>query len=191
MQFEYPLKWPMQQPKTGRAKSSKFKKTSPYRSGEELFKELKRLGAENIIISSNLRKHLKGDGFYAKQYIDDVGVAVYFEKKGTQKVMACDRWDRVECNLHALALSIAAIRGLERWGGSDFLDGLFTGFAALPAGRSTTEQTNYFSGIDNLEDLKIRFRKLARDLHPDMQNGSHDKFVEMKIDYDALATKLK
>lgn len=191
MQFEYPLQWPPQQARTKHPKRSRFGNTSIDRASEELFNELKRLGAKDLVISTNLKQKMRGEGFYSNQNVDDVGIAIYCNIKGDAKVMACDKWDQVEHNIWALAKSIEAIRGLERWGGTEFLDGLFTGFKALPAGSGMTTVYSYFDGITNLEELKKQYHKLARELHPDMPTGSHEKFVAMKQQYEDLLAKYR
>ena len=58
---------------------------------------------------------------------------VYFTRNGRQLCIPCDRYLTVADNLRAVALSIEAIRGLERWGGMSMMDRAFTGFAQLPA----------------------------------------------------------
>lgn len=189
MQFEYPLQWPPQQSKTKNPKRSRFGNVSIHKASQELFNELKLLGAKDLVISTNLKQKMKGDGFYSNQIVDDVGIAIYSNIKGDNKVMACDKWDRVEHNIWALVLSIRAIRGLERWGGSEFLDGLFTGFKALP--QNAGSDTNYFDGIENIDDLKTRYRRLAHKLHPDMPTGDFTKFVQMKTQYQNLLSKLE
>lgn len=188
MQFEYPLQWPPQQPKTKAQQRSRFGNVSIYRASEELFRELELLGAKNLVISSNLQQRMRGDGFLSNQRVEYTGIAIYFNLNGDGKVMACDRWDRVEHNLWALKLSIDAIRGLERWGGSEFLDGLFTGFKALPMGGSSV-QVDYFAGITNANELKDKYRELARLYHPDKEGGDVEKFKEMKAQYERLLNK--
>jgi len=42
---------------------------------------------------------------------------------------------------------------------------------------------NYFENISTKEELKKRFRKLCRELHPDA-GGDHHAFIEMKTQYD-------
>lgn len=182
--FESPLQWLPQQPRTNRPKRSAFKVTSTSRAGNDLFNELKLLGAKKIIVSSNLRTRLDEKGFLSNQRIDDMGVVVYFDLKGDSKAMACDKWNKVEHNLWALRLSIAAIRGLERWGGSEFLDGLFTGFKALPSPDSVFAMsvTDYFSGYDTEEEIRLRYKSLCKELHPDM-GGSTDEFNELTRQY--------
>jgi len=176
MKFEYPLQWLSQQPRTKRPQRARFGNRNIFLAGRYLFEELRKLGAKDLIISSNLQQRTRGDGFYANQKIDDTGIAIYFKLKELDKAMACDKWDKPEHNLWALYLSISAIRGLERWGGSEFLDGLFTGFKALPApGETVVMEKNYFIEVENLDELKRKYRELCKKLHPDVC-GSSDEF---------------
>jgi hypothetical protein len=191
MQFEYPLQWPVQQPRTKTQNKSKFGSVSIYRASEELFNELRLLGAKNLVISSNLQQRMRGDGFLSNQRVEDAGIAIYSNIKGEDKVMACDRWDKVEHNIWALCLSVKAIRGLERWGGSEFLDGLFSGFKALPAGDNTIQTISYFEGITTIEALKAKYRELAMQYHPDRPDGNIEKFKEMKTQYENLLKNLE
>lgn len=183
--FEFPLQWLPQQTRTKYPKLAQFGRHSASRAGDELASELKRLGAKNCIISSNLQRRARGGGFYADQKnIEDAGVVVYFDLKGTGKAMACDKWDKPEHNLWALFLSVQAIRGLERWGGSELLDGLFTGFMALPdPGKSMPPvDTQYFLGLNDMEDIKQEYRKLVKKMHPDV-GGSAVEFNTMRNQY--------
>ncbi len=176
--FEHPLQWLPQQPRTKRQERARFGNHSPSRAGDYLIGELERLGSKKCVISSNMQTKLSG-GFYANQSVEDTGVVVYFELKKEGKAMACDRWDRVEHNLWALYLSVCAIRGLERWGGSEFLDGLFSGFKALPGpGDVMTTEVDYFQGVQDKEHLKERYKKLAKELHPDL-GGDEEQFSIM------------
>jgi len=182
--FEYPLQWLPQQPRTKNPTRARFGNHSPSKAGDYLVDELQRMGAKQCVISSNLMERARGGGFYAKQNIVDAGIVIYFQLKGQSKAMACDVWDKPEHNLWALYLSVQAIRGLERWGGSDFLDGLFEGFKALPSPDSVvTTMPQFFSDVDNNEQLKKRYKLLARELHPDV-GGSQEEFSEMQRQYN-------
>jgi len=191
MKFEYPLQYPLQQERTVNPTRARFITGSVSKAGNKLLKELLLLGAENLIISSNLTIRLTGDGFYANQRVEDSGIAIYFKLNGDNKVMACDKWDRAEHNLWALYLSVQAIRGLDRWGGSEFLDGLFRGFKALPTGVTITPQSiEYFNGITDMNELRVKYKELARKLHPDMKDGDIDKFKTMKNQYEDIASRI-
>lgn len=178
IKFKYPLQWLPQQPRTKRPKRARFQTKSISRAGDMLADELRKMGGKDCIISTNLQTKLSG-GFYANQKVEDVGVVIYFKLKGSDKAMACDRWDKAEHNLWALYLSISAIRGLERWGGSEFLDGLFTGFKALPSPEDVTIPTiRYFGDGISLEEGRAIFKNMAMELHPD-QNGNAEEFMEL------------
>lgn len=49
---------------------------------------------------------------------------------------------------------------------------------------------NYFEGINSIEELKKRYRKLAMKFHPDM-GGSHEKMAEINNQYEDLFKKLQ
>ena len=191
MKFEYPMQWLPQQLRTKRPARARFGKHSLSSAGYIIENELRLLGAKNCIISTNLQTKLSG-GFYANQKVEDAGIVIYFDLKGTGKAMACDKWDKPEDNLWALNLSISAIRGLERWGGSEFLDGLFTGFKALPSPENSVVMSQrYFSDITNLEHLGLKFKRLAKELHPDSENGNTEQFQEMMTQYKQLKQNLE
>ncbi len=186
--FQTPLQWLPQQPRTRRPERARFGNHSISLAGRYLVDELRLMGAKDCIISSNLQQTTRGDRFYANQKVDDAGIVIYFNLKDKDKAMACDLWDRPEHNLWALYLSVKAIRGLERWGGSDFLDGLFTGFKALPSPEdSMVMSVRYFSDVDNLEHLNLKYKKLLKELHPDnKETGNEEEFREMMIQYKQL-----
>ena len=178
MKFQYPLQWLPQQPRTKNPERARFRTNSISRAGEMLADELRKLKGKDCIISTNLQTKV-GGGFYTRQRVDDAGVVVYFKLKGSDKAMACDKWDLPEHNLWALYLSIAAIRGLERWGGSELLEGLFTGFKALPApGQIQLGTVRYFPPGTDLETGRSIFKQLALELHPD-KGGTPEEFMEL------------
>jgi hypothetical protein len=184
VRFEYPLQWLPQQPRTKYPQTSRFGNHSPHSAGWELTNELKLLQAKNIIISSNLKVRKDGTGFYSKQNVQDPGIVVYFDLKGAGKAIACDRWRHVADNIRALCLSIRAIRGLERWGGSEFLDGLFTGFKALPSPDMVIQaQRDYFLGMITPGEIHKRYLELCKEHHPDM-GGDAETFAEVQRQYE-------
>lgn len=180
----YPLQYPVGWKRTERKQYSRFKNNTIACSRNYILRELRLLGAKNVIINSNLQ--LKKDGLpYSNQRIEDVGVAIYFTYKGKQQCIPCDRWTKVENNLWAVYKCIEAIRGLERWGAKDFVDASFSGFKALPM----PEQSKYprfFDNCKDIEEAKETYRKLAKELHPDFNNGNSDAFMELKRQFDEL-----
>lgn len=135
----YPLKWPHGWPRLGgresdqRFKGPTFQWDRVYRG---LVSELKKIGATNIVVSTN--QPLRQDGMpYAQQRnIQDVGVAVYFTRNGKQLVMAQDRFWSIIGNMRSLTMAIEGLRQMERHGGAIMMERAFDGFAALPPPKS-------------------------------------------------------
>lgn len=51
---------------------------------------------------------------------------------------------------------------------------------------SASDLSVYFKGCKTKEDLTVRYRSLAKTLHPDAKGGSTIAFEEMKAEYDNL-----
>lgn len=180
----YPLAWPLGRPRTEphRRTWSKFKALFGKARGRCLG-EIRTLGGRQAIISSNLP--LRIDGLpYANAKADngDSGVAVYFTYKGKQMCFACDRWAKVEDNMHAIALTIGALRGVARWGTGDMMEAAFTGFAALPAPGQTTArgwpQILEIGPDATLDKAKENYRRLSMVRHPD-RGGTEEAMSEL------------
>jgi hypothetical protein len=91
--------------------------------------------------------------------VADTGVAIYFIRKGKQMCIHCDRWDRVEDNIHAIAKTIEAMRGIERWGTGDMVDATFTGVLAISA---PDDWRTVLGHPTTLEQAEAAYRKAAR-----------------------------
>lgn len=158
----FPLQWPQGWVRTihYRRERGSFKTTFA-KARDELMAEISRMGGRHPVLSSNLA--LRRDGLpYAQQTrIDDPGIAVYFDYKGKPMCFACDRYTSIEANTRAIQLSIAAIRGLERWGASDMMERAFTGFVALEAPR------NDWRDVLDPADPEGSYRRLRSQSHPD------------------------
>lgn len=179
----YPLHWPAGVTRSTQTKRAAFK-TQHDRSVRFLKDEIGRLGGRDIIISTNLQTR-KTDGMpYSQQSrIEDPGVAVYFTYKGEQRVFACDKWDLVMHNITAIAKSIEAIRGMDRWGVSDMLQRVFQGFKQLPAG---SESWFVVLGVDHTAsepEIKEAYRKLAMESHPD-RGGDSERMAKINQAYE-------
>jgi hypothetical protein len=191
----FPLCWPVGYKRTTRRIDSRFKVTMD-KSQKFLRDELLRMGASNLIVSTNIP--VKKDGtLYAdwmRKKIDDPGVAIYFKYKGREISMCCDQYERIWENIYALGKGIEALRGLERWGVSDFLDRVFTGFAALPESVVTTEKT-WFEILDINQNsteyqIKAAYRKKAKEFHPDL-GGTNEMFNKIREAYAIGLSTLK
>jgi hypothetical protein len=83
-----------------------------------LLREVRLMGAEpsSIRISTNIEPSSTGLPRSGQRQPPDKGAAVYFQRHRRAYFSACDRWDRVEDNLYAIAKDLEAVRGRTRWG---------------------------------------------------------------------------
>ena len=187
----YPLSWPAGWPRTPSWKigPGRFKAQS-WTVLEELRREVERLGGRYTVISSNVP--VRADGLpyadAAKRRVTDPGVAEYFERKGKQMVFACDTYDTPLKNARAISLTIAAIRGIERWGASTMLERSLSAFEALPAPKDWRAVLGINGNVTTLE-IERRYRELARSAHPDA-GGSHDRMTELNAAREAALTEI-
>lgn len=147
-----------------------------------LQEELDRLGAASPVLSSNVVLRLDGRCRSGQGQPEDRGVAVYFRLKGQDCVLACDRWDRVECNVYAIAMHISALRGQQRWGVGS-LEQAFTGYRALPesAGQGAKRPWWEVLGVKPAAsegEIQSAFRLLAKVCHPD-RGGTSTAWQEL------------
>jgi hypothetical protein len=196
----YPLQWPAGWPRTdiGAQRYAKFgsKKGSAGRMTDitvaeatgRVLAELARMGIdrEDVVISTNLTLRLDGFPRSGQAAPRDAGAAVYWQSvKGARRVMAIDQYYRVEENLAAIAATLDAMRAIERHGGAQILDRAFTGFAALPAPtgqRKWRDVLEVSAGWNvSLDDVKDRYRRLARERHPDRAGGSDAAMSELNV----------
>jgi hypothetical protein len=186
-QTRFPLSWPIGRPRTDRwkRKKSNFEVKSFAVARDELLKELGRMKAREVILSTNIE--LRGDGLpYAnRRQPEDVGVAVYFKDgKGRTMAFSCDCWDKIEDNLRAITKSIEALRGIARWGSGDMMTAAFTGFEALPA--SPNHQAWHVVlcvlGHASTDEVNNSYRRLSSLNHPD-RGGDATKMAEINQAY--------
>lgn len=191
MTTAYPLAWPDGWPKTPddkRRDRSQFSTTLD-RARRQLLEELRMLGAQGVVISTNLP--LRNDGAprsdIARFRIGDPGVAIYFLLRKRQMVMARDAYWNVHDNLRSIGHAIAHLRGLERHGGASMMERAFEGFAALPPPeRPQARPWREVLGLEEftgpafavLAGAEAAWKHLARTAHPDV-GGSDDAMSQI------------
>ncbi len=180
----FPLTWPQGRRRTEHRQVSKFKVQSFDRSRERLLRQLRSLGAQRLILSTNIPLRPDGQPYARFASPQDPGVAVYFTLRERATCMACDRYRKVEDNLHALELTVEALRGIERWGSSDMMHQAFMGFTALPAPAPEPEEPwHLVLGVSEgatLAEAREARGLLARKHHPDIgTEPDHDKMVKV------------
>lgn len=190
-----PLTWPNGWPRTQRPEQSRFgkwnKPISIHRASSEVLDQLRIMGIpqRDVIISTDLKLRQDGLPYSNQKQPDDVGVSVWFMQDGQQKVIPLDKYNRIADNLWAVAKTIEAMRGIERWGGGQILERVFTGFNALPGPEDSAVAgwREYFASfgydLEVVSDpkellllLRTVYKKLSKKLHPD-RGGSHEEMA--------------
>lgn len=185
MASAHPLQWPIGRPRwNGFRRISQFK-MSRAAMQEHLFDELERLGASDIVVSTNKSPYSRSEA----EHLEDPGVAVYFVRKGQEIAIACDKYQKVSDNLHAIGLAVQAFRSLERHGTGEMVDAAFTGFKALPSSITTPlPHRDWWVVLDvpqgaNALEVRAAYRKLLKLHHPDT-GGSQAELDEVRRAYD-------
>lgn len=183
----YPLYWPEGWPRTDAAnqKRARFDDRSVYIARRVLSDEVRRFGATDLIISSNLELKLDGNPRSNQRQPSDRGVAIYFKREDVDMALACDIYTTVEDNLWALCRTLQALRQIERDGSPALINRAFKGFAQLPDPDAlpwwnmlhiTREATK--------EEIVAAYRKLALQHHPD-HGGNVEEFHPIQKAYEA------
>lgn len=186
----YPLSWPVGWERTvpSYRERSRFGHHSMLSGARVLENELRLLGGDNYIISTNIK--IRNDGLpYSNQRTpDDPGVAVYFEWKKKPIVFACDKYRSVEDNLWAIVKHIEALRGQERWGVGS-LDQAFAGYMALPEPSENWWDILGVSQFATKEEIERAHILLVKQYHPDQPGGNNDQFIRVQRAYELAIGK--
>lgn len=189
----YPLTWPNGQPRAKWRGSSRFK-VGFSESLRRALNELKLLGAQSVVVSSNIPTRLDGLPYANMAEPRDPGIAVWFDRnvrgadgKTTKRpfVIACDTYARARENMRAIAATVEALRTIDRHGASTMLEQAFTGFAALPPAASSKPWWVVLGVSEgcSLGQAQDAYRELARIHHPDV-GGSLDRMTEINVAYE-------
>jgi hypothetical protein len=170
----YPLQWPNGWPKTDpkeRESGNQFK-VSIEGALKSLNREVELLGGTTLVLSSNYNLTARNP--------KEPGVVAYFTYENTQVAIPCDRWARIEANVRAIALTIEAMRGMERWGAKHMIKAMFSGFKALPdrVGHRPWQVVMQLADMCAEADARKRYRDLARARHPD-SGGNEEAMSEL------------
>lgn len=174
----FPLAWPLGRKRTApHIRSWSNFKTSFAKARDECLGEIRRLGGRQSVISTNIPLRRDGLPYADQRQLDDPGVAVYFTRKDKQMCFACDRWAKVEDNMHAVSLTISALRGIERWGTGDMMEAAFTGFTALPAPEQVTAHWRdvlLAHGVKTRTEVEAKYLVARSIAHPDKGGSAHE-----------------
>lgn len=155
--------------------------------------EVRRMQGAGLIVSSNVKLRQDGLPYSGQAQPKDAGAAVYFSLKGRPVVFACDKYDRVECNLYAIGKTIEATRAVERWGAATLTQS-FRGFMAIPEKTGGDDPYALLSlkpGCTE-DELKAAYREAAKQWHPDVQGtGSYAKWQQIQDAYNLIAQNVR
>jgi len=201
----YPLSWPIGWKRTepARRRLAQFAaKPSAEPRKRELTvseatawpqRELDLLGVGHPILSSNLELRLDGLPRSGQREPDDPGAAVYFTLKRRRTVLACDRWERLAENIAAIAAHVEALRGIERCG-IGTMEPAFRGYQAIEDFTAGVPRRRVLGVRDDaavtLAEVEARFRKRARECHPD-HGGSHEAMAGLNQESAAARRELR
>lgn len=185
----YPLAWPDGWPRTQARERGAYRTPLPT-ALRNLEKQLALLcgtrAASTLVLSSNCT--------LGQSNPKDPGVVAYFTWDNDAMAIPCDRWASVEANVQAIALTIEAMRAMERHGAKHMIKAMFRGFTALPAPDSAQDWCRVF-GFPSRHDITLAhaeaaYRALARDAHPDRPGGSHEAMARLNRAIDAARREL-
>lgn len=170
--------------------SSQFK-TAYNKTLDKLEYELAKLFARDVIIEAGYRlDQIRNDGWpRGGTAPSHPGVVLYFTSVDGPLCFPCGNYDRMEANLHAIALTLENLRAIDRYGVT-LQHQQYLGFAALPAPATTgtVEQAAAFfsevthvpvaSLINDAKAYRAAYREAAASLHPDAggQRATWDAF---------------
>lgn len=168
----FPLVWPPGRPRTETPEFSRFRVTLSAAVADVRF-EVGALGGTELVISTNMPLRRDGMPSAPRGGITDSGVAVYFTLRKAPMCFACDRWRPIEDNMRAIAKTIDALRGIERWGSGQMVAQAFTGFTALPAPEQWWQVLKVKSTASR-DEIETAYRELAWTHHPDRSDDTND-----------------
>ena len=153
---------------------------------DELDLELRNIYATDVVIEVDMdeRQIAKSTGRpRADAVFRTPGVVLQFERDGELYIFPCDTFSDWQDNVRAIALTLNALRTMERYGTTSGRQ--YQGFKNLPSQGSTTMTTEramtvlrkYYSNGTN--DWMTLLRIARAKSHPD-SGGSHDAFVEVQ-----------
>lgn len=178
----YPLAWPPGWPRTAQRQKGAYRQTlagalKNLRTGVRLLAG--DASAKGLVLSSNCA--------LGQERPADPGVVAFFVFEKQLVAIPCDRWQAVEHNVQAIALTIEAMRAMERHGAKQMIRAMFQGFTALPA--PGDDWRAVLGHPKTRAEAEAAYRDLARSAHPDA-GGSDDRMAVLNVARDRARAEL-
>lgn len=130
----FPLCWPLDVPFTEkriRLNISRYQKLNMTQAKKFILKQFKNIPGPtmSIVVSTNVP--VDNDGWYHHDNASDAydkGAAVWWYQNKRLKVMYCDKYNRIEDNMYAIAKGLEAIIKCKRWINEKYLPDMFETF---------------------------------------------------------------
>jgi hypothetical protein len=155
--------------------------------------ELGKLRAHNVVIQiedPEQQKRIRNDGSMTmadKYWPTKPGVILTFESPKGNISMPCDRYKHWRDNLRAIALSLEALRAVDRYGVTRGNE-QYKGWTQIGNGNGKMDRETAIRFIESLRGARFgggvykqEIADICRELkikhHPDREGGSHETFV--------------
>lgn len=151
---------------------------------DRLEDQLQRLGAEAVVLSTNLELRLNGLPRAGQKDPQDPGAAVWFNLNKKRMVFACDKWTRVADNIAAVAAHIRAIRSVENYGVGT-IEQAFAGYRALEDFTTGLPWKRVLGFPDDshptLAEVEAKWKSRMKEVHPRMQGESSQQASQLNV----------
>lgn len=190
------ITWP------GKATPSYARKRDIFKAGWSLTvnlleQELRRLDAKSVVLEMAVtEREIRNDGMVrADARPTSPGVVLRFTGKHGPMTMPCDRFTDWQANVRAIALSLEALRKVDRYGVTQTGE-QYRGWKALPetTGDDVDASARHIATIamvpptlvkNDPAAFQIAYRTASKKVHPDA-GGSHEAFVALQRHGDVL-----
>jgi hypothetical protein len=179
------IDWPGKKLESWKRRDGRFK-AAYAKTLDVLERELAHLRAKDIVIQAYFdRSSIRNDGWpKSSARPSEPGVVVSFIGKAGEMAFPCDTYTDWEDNLRAIALSLEALRTVDRYGVTQHGE-QYKGWAKLPPApeKMSVQDALAFIALQtgihvtSAEGLRDAYRMAAKNVHPDSSNGSNDQFV--------------
>jgi hypothetical protein len=181
--YESRLCWPETRPRTAQRVASAFKGTEVGKEQREIEFEMARWRIRAWIMSRNHQRIMAGDP----------GAALWWnDRKHELRVLACDKYQKLADNMHAIRLTLAAMRALERWGAYTAEQAAEGARLALPPPASDEPAWWEVLGVKRdwpLDAIEAVYRTKVEKAHPD-RGGSIEEMSRLNAARDEARKEL-